>query len=165
MRRLLCANAADVVSHLRRKIVAVLAYGGLWGVAISIATVVVASTVGYWVGSELSAQTIEKPVGRCTRDKVEYYVGKYGMWPVVITRLAPFLSNDAISFVGGLLRMGYFRNIVATLLGTFPLAVLIAFLGEDSERLKTGLWLLSGIGAAAFVLWLIYGQSRPRRGV
>ncbi len=45
----------------------------------------------------------------------------YGFWAIIVTRINPFLSNDAISFVGGLLRMGYWKFIgaiyVETLIG------------------------------------------------
>jgi uncharacterized membrane protein YdjX (TVP38/TMEM64 family) len=49
------------------------------------------------------------------------------------------LSNDAISFVAGLLRMGYWRFIAATLAGIAPLTIFIAIMGQSNDTLLQGL--------------------------
>ena len=85
---------------------------------------------------------------------------KYGFWAVIITRLAPFLSNDAISFVGGILRMGYWKFIGATLAGILPLAALIGYLGENRERLKSGLIRVSVISLVLFIGYVIYNRKK-----
>jgi len=55
-------------------------------------------------------------------------LGDYGFWAIIVTRVNPFLSNDAISFVGGLLRMGYWKFIAAALVGIAPLTSFIAIM-------------------------------------
>lgn len=149
-----------VIPSIALMVVAVLAYGGFWGTIISLLAILLASTVGYAIGLKLSEVTVYQLVGQDTAEKVQYYVEEYGIWAVVITRLTPVLSNDAISFVGGLLRMGYWRFIVATLIGTFPLTLLIAWLGRDTQRLETGLWWLTGLSVAAFIAYLVYRKGR-----
>lgn len=134
-------------------IVAVLAYGAVWGAVLSVAAVFVASTIGYLLGKMLSAMTISRLVGQKQEQKMERFLDKYGFGAVFLFRLAPFLSNDAISFVGGLLRMGYWRFIGATLAGIIPLSALIGYFGQNTEKLKSGLiW----IGGASLVLYLAY---------
>ena len=84
---------------------------------------------------------------------MERYIDRYGFGAVVIFRVAPFLSNDAISMVGGILRMDYWKFIGATLLGITPLAVLTGYFGQNISTLKTGLiW----IGSISLVLYSIY---------
>ena len=73
-----------------------------------------------------------------------------------MTRVNPFLSNDAISFVGGILKMTYWKFIGATLVGIAPLTIFIAILGRSTDQLKSGLlWgsLVSLVLFGAYVFW------------
>ncbi|MFW5656201.1 MAG: TVP38/TMEM64 family protein [Bacteroidota bacterium] len=143
-------------------VVAVLAYGPVWGAVISISAIFAASSVGFFVGRYFGKITVDKLIGQQKKQKIEFYIHKYGMWAVVIIRLVPALSNDAISFVGGILRMGYKRFIIATLIGTTPLAVLIAYFGENNERLRTGLIWLSAISLLIFISYLVNEWKRNK---
>ncbi len=66
---------------------------------------------------------MKKILGTKTEGKIANFIDDYGFWAVFITRLNPFLSNDAISFVAGMLRMGYWKFISATLAGIAPLTI------------------------------------------
>jgi membrane protein YqaA with SNARE-associated domain len=93
------------------------------------------------------------------------FIEDYGFWAVIVTRLAPFLSNDAISFVAGMLRMGYWRFIGATLLGITPLTIFVAWLGEDNDRLKSGLIWASVISIVGFVAYVWWDRRRKKQKV
>ncbi|MGB3799012.1 MAG: VTT domain-containing protein [Lewinella sp.] len=137
-------------------IIAVLAYGPWWGGVLSVVAVTVASTIGYVLGMGLSEASLSKLVGQKTEKKLESTVNEYGSGAVVLFRLAPFLSNDAISFVAGMLKMGYLRFILATLAGIIPLTVLIAFFSQDINQLKSILVWVGGIGLGLYVIYLAY---------
>jgi uncharacterized membrane protein YdjX (TVP38/TMEM64 family) len=137
-------------------VVTVLAYGPYAGTGIILIAIFCASSVAYGIGRFLGSSIIERILGAKSMKKVEGFLEEYGFWAVFVTRISPFLSNDAISFVAGLLGMAYWRFIGATMLGIFPLTVLIAYLGENNARLKTGLiWvsIISLIGFLAYVWW------------
>ena len=137
-------------------IIAILAYGPWWGGLLSVVAVSVASSVGYVIGKGLSEASLSKLIGQRSERKLEKTVNDYGSGAVVLFRLAPFLSNDAISFVAGMLKMGYLRFILATLAGIIPLTVLIAFFSQDIEQLKSILVWVGGIGLAAYLGYLAY---------
>jgi len=141
-------------------IVAVLAYGPWWGGLLSVVAVTVASTIGYFIGINLSDITVYRIIGQKAEQKMERYLEQYGVGAVVIFRLAPFLSNDAISFVAGMLRMGYWRFIGATLAGIIPLSALIAYFGKDAGQLETGLMWIGGISLALYIAYIVYRQWR-----
>ena len=128
-----------VVPTLLLMIVSVLAYGPVWGSLISIAAVFTASTVGYAIGTFVSSEFIKRILGEKTLNKVSSFVRDYGFWAVAITRFNPFLSNDAISFVTGVLKMNYWKFVAATLLGIIPVVVLLALFGKNTDTLKSGL--------------------------
>lgn len=140
-------------------IIAILAYGPWWGGLLSVVAVTVASTIGYGIGRGLSKAALTELVGQKTEQKLESTVNEYGFGAIIIFRLAPFLSNDAISFVAGMLKMGYVRFILATLAGIVPLTVLIAFFSRDIETLKNSLvWVTIG----GIVIYAGYSFYRHR---
>jgi uncharacterized membrane protein YdjX (TVP38/TMEM64 family) len=144
--------------------VAVVAYGALWGSLIALAAVLTASTVGYWIGRALGPATIDRLIGPRSAGQVADYVGRYGAWTIVVFRLSPVLSNDAISFAAGIVRMGYWTFIAATAAGILPLIGAIAVVGHQSGGItRTLLWVsLLSLGAlAAYVLWDRLWRRRP----
>jgi|SRR5690554_657339 len=142
-----------VIPTILLMIVAILAYGPIWGSIIVLLAVYIASSVGYFIGKYLGAGFITQLLGEKTLEKVSSFLEDYGFWAVTITRINPFLSNDAISFVAGILKMSYWKFIAATLLGISPLTFLIAIMGSNTDSLKSGL-LWGSLGS--FILFGIY---------
>lgn len=142
-----------VIPSVALMVVSALAYGPWWGSVISYGAVVVAATIAYFIGVHANNVFIDKLIGEKNEKKVENYIQKYGSWAIVLFRLSPFLSNDAISFVAGIGQMRYLKFIIATSVGIIPLIAMIAYLGKDTERLETGMiW----ISAATLVGFLVY---------
>lgn len=139
-------------------LVAILAYGGWWGSLLSVVSIVIASTIGYVIGRALGPSTVYRLIGKESEDRVEQFVERYGLGAVIIARISPFLSNDAISFVAGLMRMNYWKFMAATLAGIIPLITLIAWMSENMERLKRGLIWVSAISLALFVGYVVYDR-------
>lgn len=145
-----------VIPTILLMVVCILAYGPVMGSLIILAAVFAASTVGYFIGRYLGEAVVLKLLGDQTEQKIEEFIKNYGFWAVIVTRLNPFLSNDAISFVGGMLKMGYWRFMGATLLGIAPLTLFIAILGKSTDTLKSGLlWgsLVSLVLFLGYVWW------------
>lgn len=143
-------------------VVSVLAYGPIWGALLILGAVFCASSIGYSIGAYLGPPIVEKILGKKSEKKVASFINDYGFWAVIVTRLSPFLSNDAISFVGGMLRMGYWKFISATLIGISPLAILIAYLGENHQRLKNGLLWGSIISIVLFIAYVWWDKKRKK---
>lgn len=144
-------------------VVAVVAFGGFWGTIILLIAIFLASTIGYAIGRYFGLVIVEKLIGYNTQKKIASFIDEYGFWTVIVVRLSPFLSNDAISFVGGVLKMGYWKFIGATMLGITPLILFIAFLGENYQRLQKGLIWGSVICLVLFILFVIWDRRRKKR--
>src|SRR5690554_359322 len=141
-------------------VVSVIAYGPVKGAIIVLVAIFVASSVAYGIGAYFGTPIINRLLGAKSRDKVQGFLQDYGFWAVIITRLSPFLSNDAISLVAGILKMGYWRFIGATLLGITPLTILIAYLGENNDRLINGLIWVSVASLIGFLLYIWWDKKR-----
>lgn len=139
-------------------LVSILAYGPIGGSLLAITSIGIASTVGYFIGRALGQQTVFKLIGESTETKIESFMENYGAGAVAIARFSPFLSNDAISFVAGILRMSYFKFMAATLAGITPLVILVAWLSESMDRLQNGLIWISAVSLAAFIIYIVYDK-------
>lgn len=151
-----------VVNVVALILVAILAYGPWWGSLLALGGIVVASTVGYGLGRAMGESFVSRLLGDKTEKKVIDVVNRYGVWAVVIARLSPALSDDAISFVAGVARMGYLKFMAATVAGVVPLIALLAYLGEDSKRLKTGLLWVSGVSVLLFGAYVWWDHRRQK---
>ncbi|GAB2465657.1 hypothetical protein GCM10011375_34120 [Hymenobacter qilianensis] len=143
-------------------LVAILAYGPWWGSMWSFVGVVVASSVGYGLGHVLGSNFVGGLLGEKNEKKVVDQVQRYGIWAVVIARISPIISNDAVSFVAGLARMGYLKFLIATTGGILPLIALLAYLGEENDRLKSGLLWVSGVSLVLFG-WYVWWDKRRQK--
>jgi len=151
-----------VVNVVALMVVAVLAYGPVWGSVISVVGIFVASTVGYLLGRGLGPATIGKFLGAKTQKKVAEQVERYGIWAVVLARISPLISNDAISIVAGIVKMPYQKFMLATAGGIIPLTLLIAYLGQNIDRLKIGLIVVSVVGVVGLVAYYIYDRRKQK---
>ncbi|MDT0690104.1 TVP38/TMEM64 family protein [Salegentibacter sp. F188] len=152
-----------VIPTLLLMVVSIIAYGPIYGSIIVFAAVFSASSVGYFIGRYFGPVIVEKVIGQKSEQKVADFLDDYGFWAVFITRLNPFLSNDAISFVGGILKMGYWKFIGATLAGIAPLILYIAVIGRSTEGLKTGLLWGSVISLILFIAYVWWDKKKRKK--
>lgn len=151
-------------------VVSVLAYGPVSGGLIALAGLVLAATVAYWIGRLFSEFTIKKMLDQKSEKKIRLYLQRYGFWTIVIFKLAPFLSNDLISYAAGLVSMSFPRFLLASTIGTSPLVILIAYLGETNERLRNGFLIVSVISVVGFIIYVWWDQKQqqliePKKGI
>lgn len=144
-------------------IVAVLAYGFWGGALISIAGVYCASTIAFYIGKWLGEDHLEKIMGKSKNKKVEYWVSEYGFWTIALFRISPFLSNDAISIIAGMLSMKYRKFILATLTGIIPLSFAIAYFGQDIDKLKNGLYWIGGAGIVFYGIYVFIDYRKRKK--
>lgn len=147
-----------VINVVALMLVAIIAYGTFWGSVIAMSAVLIASTIGYLIGRAIGSTGVSKLIGHKTEHKVSDFMEKYGLWAIIIARVSPFLSNDAVSFVAGFAQMTYLRFIFATFVGILPLTILLAWLGRDFDRLKTGLIWISVISVLLFIGYVVYDK-------
>ena len=151
-----------VVNVLAIIIITILVYGPVWGGLIAFSGIMLASIIGYGVGRWAGSALVHKLLSRKTAKKVETQVDRYGLWAVAIARVIPIISNDAISFVAGSTALGFWKFLLATTAGVVPLICLIAYFGEDTDSMKTGLFWLSGIGITAFLAFYFYDKRKQK---
>ncbi|MCL6219230.1 TVP38/TMEM64 family protein [Zunongwangia pacifica] len=151
-----------VIPSVALMVVSIIAYGPIWGSLIVFAAVFSASTIGYIIGRYFGPVIVQRLIGEKNEKKIADFIEDYGFWAVIVTRINPFLSNDAISFVGGILKMTYWKFIGATLVGIAPLTIFIAILGRSTDQLKSGLLWGSVVSLALFGAYVFWDKKRRK---
>ena len=141
-------------------VVSTLAYGPLWGSLISLVAVLFASSIAYYIGLHAGHSLVDKLIGQKAEEKVNHYIQTYGAWAIVLFRVSPFLSNDAISFVAGIGEMRYPKFLGATTVGIVPLIAVIAYVGQDTQTLENSMLWLSAITAVGIAGYWGYRKMR-----
>ncbi len=149
-----------VIPSVVLMVVSTLAYGPVWGSLLSCTAVLIASSIAYYIGVHTGNAFVDKLIGKKAEKKVNHYIQTYGVWAIVLFRVSPFLSNDAISFVAGIGKMRYLKFISATAAGIIPLVGVIAYVGKDTETLETGMIWISTATVLAFGIYFAYKRLR-----
>lgn len=140
-------------------IVGVLAYGFWWGILINLVGVGIASTIGYFIGGRLKGFLISKKKLK----KMRFWISHYSFGTVILFRVSPFFSNDAISFIAGIFRMDYKKFMLATYCGMIPLSFAVAYFSQDLDRLETGLYWIGGIGAILYAFYIYLDHKKRKK--
>lgn len=144
-------------------IIAVMAYGFWQGILISLIGIFLASTIGFFIGTKLKGPVLEKIFGEKKMKQMDFWINNYSFGTVVLFRISPFLSNDGISFVAGMVEMGYKKYISATFLGIVPLTLAVAYFSENIETLKNGLYWVGGAGLVVYAVYIYFDYKKRKK--
>jgi len=151
-----------VLPNLLLLIISSLSYGPLWGSVISIIAVFVSSTIAYLIGYWIGPTILKRILKDNARVKLTELVKEYGVGAIILFRLSPILSNEAISFIPAFLRMNYKKFILATLIGSGPVIAILAFTAGKGN-FKTVLIWLSIISLGVYIVYLIIDIRRKKK--
>jgi len=105
--------------------------------------------VGVWLARMLGYKFVQKWLKMTTKlGRIDQISGDHGFTFILIARLLPIISFDAISMLAGLssIRLGTF--LIATGIGQIPGTLLYVILGHDLlhiDEYKNRLWMIAGI--------------------
>lgn len=152
-----------VIPNVLVMMVAITCYGPVWGGLISLLGVYASSSLGYMIGRFLGPAMVHKFISVKVQEKISAFIKAYGVPAIAITRLSS-LSNDSLSFVAGILKMDYWKYILATLAGITPLIVLLAIYGGNGQIEKALIW-IAAISLVLLVLYIIIDKQRKKRRI
>ncbi len=152
-----------VIPNILLMMISILSYGPIWGSVIAFIGVFAASSVGYVIGNKLGPVTLNKFVSTSTQNKLTDFIKQYGMGAIAVTRLSS-LSNDALSFVAGILKMPYLKFISATLAGITPLIITLAIFGRNGKIEKALIW-IGAVSLVFLIAYIIIDKRRKKKSV
>ena len=140
-----------------------LAFGVFWGGMLSLASAALAAAISFGIAHALGRTPIEAMIGKRNLGSADKWFVKYGAYAVLISRLIPIVSFDAISYAAGLTRMSFFKFLLATVVGMTPATFVYAYIGEQAPQYIDVLLIAFGAVIAGGVILALVRRARDRK--
>jgi uncharacterized membrane protein YdjX (TVP38/TMEM64 family) len=142
---------------------------GWWqGAILSWSSAMVGSALCFFLARGLGRDVIEKLAGRGALAGVESYFQKYGTKTILLCRLLPFVSFDAVSYFAGLTPIKFLPFFIATGIGQTPATFVYSYVGGmltgGAKALMIGLLCLFSLVILAGIFKQIYADYQARKG-
>jgi len=141
---------------------------GWWqGAILSWSSAMVGSALCFLLSRGLGRDVVEKIAGKGALAGVEGYFQKYGTKTILICRLLPFVSFDAVSYFAGLTPMGFWPFFIATGLGQLPATIVYSYVGGmltgGAKFLMIGLLCLFSLAILGSIIKQIYTDRQAKK--
>ena len=141
---------------------------GWWQGAILSWTSAMAGAVGcFYIARALGRDAGEKYAGRGALASVEGYFEKYGSRTILICRLLPFVSFDAVSYFAGLTPIKFLPFLVATGIGQLPATVVYSYVGGmltgGVKYFVTALLCIFALSIAVMIIKRMYNDRQAAK--
>lgn len=141
---------------------------GWWqGALLSWSSAMVGSALCFGISRALGRDVVEKFAGKGALAGVEGYFEKYGTKTILICRLLPFVSFDAVSYFAGLTPMGFIPFFIATGIGQTPATIVYSYVGGmltgGAKLLMIGLLCLFSLAILASIIRQIYTEHQKKK--
>jgi len=129
-------------------------YGALWGTLLVVAGAVLGAVIAFLIARCLGFEVIRRwgVAQRYLELVSQDHSQRWLMGAVFVSRLMPFVSFDAVSYLAGLTPLAFWRFALATLTGIVPVSFLFAYAGESLAGVSTDLLLAVIAGLVALPL-------------
>ena len=141
---------------------------GWWqGAVLSWSSAMVGAALCFLIARALGRDVVEKFAGKGALASVEGYFKKYGSKTILVCRLLPFVSFDAVSYFAGLTPIKFWPFFLATGIGQLPATLVYSYVGGmlsgGARLLVTGLLCLFGLAIFSTILKQIYDAHQTAK--
>ena len=141
---------------------------GWWqGAILSWSSAMVGAALCFFVARGLGRDVVEKFAGKGALAGVENYFEKYGTKTILVCRLLPFVSFDAVSYFAGLTPMKFLPFFIATGIGQTPATIVYSYVGGmltgGARIMMTGLLCLFAISILVTIIKQLYTESQNKK--
>ena len=141
---------------------------GWWqGAILSWSSAMVGAMLCFFLARGLGRDVVEKLAGKGALASVESYFEKYGTKTILVCRLLPFVSFDAVSYFAGLTPLKFIPFFVATGIGQTPATIVYSYVGGmltgGARIMVTGLLCLFAIAILVTIVKQIYTESQKKK--
>lgn len=141
---------------------------GWWqGALLSWSSAMVGSALCFGISRALGRDVVEKFAGHGALASVEGYFEKHGTKTILICRLLPFVSFDAVSYFAGLTPMKFLPFFIATGIGQTPATIVYSYVGGmltgGAKLLMIGLLCLFSLAILASIVRQIYTDLQKKK--
>jgi uncharacterized membrane protein YdjX (TVP38/TMEM64 family) len=141
---------------------------GWWqGALLSWSSAMMGSALCFGISRALGRDVVEKFAGNGALASVEGYFEKYGTKTILICRLLPFVSFDAVSYFAGLTPMKFLPFFIATGIGQTPATIVYSYvrgmLTGGAKFLMIGLLCLFSLAILCSIIKQVYTDRQKKK--
>lgn len=141
---------------------------GWWqGAILSWSSAMAGAALCFFIARALGRDAVEKYAGRGALASVESYFKKYGRNTILVCRLLPFVSFDAVSYFAGLTPVGFWSFFVATGVGQLPATIVYSYVGGmltgGVKYFVTALLCIFALTILVAIIKSIYQERQSKR--
>jgi len=141
---------------------------GWWqGAILSWSSAMVGAALCFFISRILGRDVVEKFAGKGALASVEGYFKKYGTKTILVCRLLPFVSFDAVSYFAGLTPLKFVPFFLATGIGQTPATIVYSYVGGmlsgGVKYLVTGLLCLFSLAILGSIVKQIYTDRQAKK--
>jgi len=142
---------------------------GWWqGALLSWASAMAGAVLCFCIARALGRDVVERIAGQGSLASVEGYFKKYGSRTILICRLLPFVSFDAVSYFAGLTPIRFWPFFLATGLGQLPATVIYSYVGGmltgGTRYFVTALLCIFALSIAVMIIKRMADERRSAAG-
>ena len=138
-----------------------LLFGVWWGAALSWSSAMLGAALCFFIARLLGRPVIVRVLSESTVNMSDRFFQRYGKHAVLIARLVPVISFDAISYGAGLTGMRFLWFAIATGIGQLPATLLYSYLGDRvTGSVKALFWGFGIVIAVSIVIGLIKRRGK-----
>ena len=138
-----------------------LLFGVWWGAALSWSSAMLGAALCFYIARFLGRPVIVSVLSESTVNMSDRFFQRYGKHAVLIARLVPVISFDAISYGAGLTGMRFLWFTIATGIGQLPATLLYSYLGDRvTGSVKALFWGFGIVIAVSIVIGLVKRRGK-----
>jgi len=141
---------------------------GWWqGAILSWSSAMVGAAACFLLARGLGRDVVERFAGKGALASVEGYFEKYGTKTILVCRLLPFVSFDAVSYFAGLTPLKFLPFFIATGIGQTPATIVYSYVGGmltgGARIMMTGLLCLFALSILVTIIKQIYTDHQAKK--
>jgi len=123
-----------------------LLFGTFWGTMLSWSSSMAGAVLCFYIARWAGRPAAERFVSKGALNYVDRFFKRYGNNAVLITRLMPFVSFDAVSYAAGLTSISFWGFFWASAIGELPATIVYSVFGQNMPTIiKYWFWAVLGV--------------------
>jgi uncharacterized membrane protein YdjX (TVP38/TMEM64 family) len=128
-------------------------YGPLWGTVITWVGAMLGAFLAFGLSRAFGRPFVKAVVARRDWQMLDDWAGKHAAEMVFLARFLPVISFNLVNYAAGLTKISWWTFGWTTGVGTLPVTILMAAMGDQVGKMAWHWWL--ALFAAAAVGWLV----------
>ena len=137
-------------------------FGPVWGVAITWTGAMLGASLAFGLARWFGRPFVEAVMDERHREAVDRWARRQGVGVLLMSRLMPLISFNAINYAAGLTPVGWWTFLWTTGLGIVPITTLLVVTGDQVWNGRGHAWIyLVAVAAAGALIWFIVARRSP----